>query len=359
VPLLESFDVDIVLCGHSHVYERSMLIKNHYGNSSSFNTGTMVADGSNGNFLQGNAYVKDSTKNTHDGTIYVVCGNGGSSESGASLNHPAFIKASGGSYGSFIMEVNKNRLDAKYLDINGSITDDFTLLKKNLAIQSISSQNVCAGDTLIVQAFWTGGSDSLLFSWTNCSSIGSTALITTPTAGTYTCTVIDQLTGQSLSTTFLVNIITPSAPVITVTNDTLSVQQGYSYQWYLNGSPILGATNYFFTPVVNGNYTVELFDVGCSSISAPVNFNTTGINELTENNINIYPNPNEGFFYIELENENDWKEISLVNTAGKVIVEKRAIQKKMKWDTSELATGNYFVIFRTGKKAVYKQIIKK
>ena len=34
VPILESYDVDLVLCGHSHAYERSYLINGHYGFSS-------------------------------------------------------------------------------------------------------------------------------------------------------------------------------------------------------------------------------------------------------------------------------------------------------------------------------------
>ena len=31
VPILEQYGVDLVLCGHSHVYERSYLINKHYG----------------------------------------------------------------------------------------------------------------------------------------------------------------------------------------------------------------------------------------------------------------------------------------------------------------------------------------
>ena len=34
---LERFGVDVVLSGHSHVYERSFLIQGHTGNSASFN----------------------------------------------------------------------------------------------------------------------------------------------------------------------------------------------------------------------------------------------------------------------------------------------------------------------------------
>jgi hypothetical protein len=40
LPILESYDVDLVLSGHSHSYERSFLIDGHYGESWTF-TGAM------------------------------------------------------------------------------------------------------------------------------------------------------------------------------------------------------------------------------------------------------------------------------------------------------------------------------
>src|SRR5439155_1634246 len=36
LPILENFGVDLVLCGHSHSYERSFLIDGHYGDSTTF-----------------------------------------------------------------------------------------------------------------------------------------------------------------------------------------------------------------------------------------------------------------------------------------------------------------------------------
>jgi 3',5'-cyclic AMP phosphodiesterase CpdA len=35
VRVLESYGVDLVMCGHSHIYERSYLINGHYGFSDS------------------------------------------------------------------------------------------------------------------------------------------------------------------------------------------------------------------------------------------------------------------------------------------------------------------------------------
>ncbi|MBK8340718.1 MAG: metallophosphoesterase family protein [Flavobacteriales bacterium] len=48
VPILEQHGVDLVLCGHSHSYERSFLINGHYGVSSTFNAATMKLNGTAG-----------------------------------------------------------------------------------------------------------------------------------------------------------------------------------------------------------------------------------------------------------------------------------------------------------------------
>lgn len=131
VPVLEDFDVDLVVCGHSHVFERSHLIHGHYGNSGSFDPATMLVDGNGGNYDAGTPYVKDAFPSTSDGTVYVICGNSGSSESEASLDHPVMAYDDGGSgvCGSFIIDLFDNRLDGTYLKSDGSIGDSFTIIK--------------------------------------------------------------------------------------------------------------------------------------------------------------------------------------------------------------------------------------
>jgi hypothetical protein len=130
LPILEQYGVDLVLSGHSHVYERSKLIKGHYGYSFTYSNSTHAISASNGKYNQGQHYVK-YLNGTNDGTVYVVCGNSGSSESGASMNHPIMIANDGGSdaFGSMLIEVNGNRLDCKYLKSTGVVYDEFTIIK--------------------------------------------------------------------------------------------------------------------------------------------------------------------------------------------------------------------------------------
>jgi hypothetical protein len=48
MPLLDHAGVDLVLSGHSHSYERSMLIRGHYGASKTWQPKSMLVDGGPG-----------------------------------------------------------------------------------------------------------------------------------------------------------------------------------------------------------------------------------------------------------------------------------------------------------------------
>src|SRR3989304_3730071 len=90
LPLLESFGVDAVLCGHSHNYERSYFLDGHYGLSSTFSSAHQVDPG-DGNPDGDGAYHKEETGLTPNaGAVYVVNGSG-SEFRNATLNHPAHV----------------------------------------------------------------------------------------------------------------------------------------------------------------------------------------------------------------------------------------------------------------------------
>lgn len=56
----------------------------------------------------------------------------------------------------------------------------------------------------------------------------------------------------------------PSIPTISVSNGTLSSTSATTYQWYLNGDAISGATSQTYTPTASGKYVVRITDAnGC------------------------------------------------------------------------------------------------
>ena len=121
LPMLESAGVDLVLCGHSHSYERSFFLHGHYGTSLSF-SGSMVRDAGDGRVQGSGAY----TKSGEEAAVYVVAGSSSEVEFGP-LNHPAmFVSLS--ELGSFVLDVDVDRLDATFVGQTG-LTDSFTIIK--------------------------------------------------------------------------------------------------------------------------------------------------------------------------------------------------------------------------------------
>ncbi len=131
LPILEAGGVDLVLCGHSHSYERSYLLDGHYGLSNTM-TDAMKKDAGSGCPAETGAYIKPLTgPRDHFGAVYAVAGSSGQI-SGGSLNHPAhFISLN--NLGSLVLDVNGSRLDATFLRENGSTPDTFTMIKQGAA----------------------------------------------------------------------------------------------------------------------------------------------------------------------------------------------------------------------------------
>jgi acid phosphatase type 7 len=130
LPILEAAGVDLVLSGHSHVYERSWLINGHYGGSSTFHT-NMVRMATSGRSTDNpGPYVKPhGPRVPRQGTVYAVVGCSGMSTAGGTLNHPTMFTAAR-VLGSLVMVINDARLDAWFLRETGAIDDTFTILKQ-------------------------------------------------------------------------------------------------------------------------------------------------------------------------------------------------------------------------------------
>ncbi|MCF0052465.1 metallophosphoesterase family protein [Dyadobacter sp. LJ53] len=131
IKTLEDGGVDLILCGHSHVYERTKLIKGYYGKEADYDakkyeisSSTALYDGSKNSA----PYLKSKTKT--DGTVYVVSGSagalGGHKET---WPHNAMYYSNNEVGGAVMLEVEGNRLDLKWICSDGKIGDHFTMMK--------------------------------------------------------------------------------------------------------------------------------------------------------------------------------------------------------------------------------------
>ena len=141
-PIMEAGGVDLCLTGHSHSYERSFLLDGHYGVQTTL-TAKMKIDAGDGRPDGTGAYRKRTLgTGVHEGAVYVVAGSSGKvsdkNEKSAArgfLDHPAmFISLA--KLGSFVIDVDRNKLDAIFLSETGERLDYFSMIKGGAAAPS-------------------------------------------------------------------------------------------------------------------------------------------------------------------------------------------------------------------------------
>ena len=121
LPILEAHGVDLVLSGHSHSYERSMLLHGHTGLSATFDADTMALDTGDGDPDGDGPYGKHMT-----GTVYAVAGSSGTAAGGLG-NHPVMVSAHN-ELGSMVIDVRTNILEAVFINSQGRVRDRFRIV---------------------------------------------------------------------------------------------------------------------------------------------------------------------------------------------------------------------------------------
>jgi hypothetical protein len=181
IGIMERYGVDMIICGHSHDYERSYLLKGYTGNEASFSVATNAVSGSSA-YYDGSSnscpYNLADGKVNH-GTVYVVAGSAGADgvvQAGYPHNALPFSVDDGG---MLYFEVENNRLDAKFIRRDGVIADKFTIVKD---AGKSSSFSINAGEFVTLTASWVG-----TYSWSNGSSSRSITVSPNETTS-YTCT---------------------------------------------------------------------------------------------------------------------------------------------------------------------------
>ncbi|MEO5946919.1 MAG: metallophosphoesterase, partial [Chitinophagaceae bacterium] len=155
IRILERMGVDLIICGHSHDYERSYLLNGHYGNESSFNINTHTISSTSGKY-DGSSNSCVYTTNSgisNSGTVYVVAGSAGA-DGGIQAGYPHnALPFSVDDGGMFYLEVEDNRLDAKFIRRTGAVADQFTLMKN---VNKTTNLSIAAGTPTNLTASWVG-----------------------------------------------------------------------------------------------------------------------------------------------------------------------------------------------------------
>lgn len=127
LPILEAAGVDLVLSGHSHVYERSFLLDCHYGSSGSLKPSMFVDKGMG----METPYRKPAGLTPHSGTVYNVVGSSAYADNGP-LDHPVMAVAKQ-ELGSLLLDIDGNTLEGRFITPKGEVLDHYRIVKEGEA----------------------------------------------------------------------------------------------------------------------------------------------------------------------------------------------------------------------------------
>jgi 3',5'-cyclic AMP phosphodiesterase CpdA len=197
IHVLERYGVDLVLCGHAHLYERSKLMKGHFGNEPTFDSlkhnlsqSSALYDGSKNSC----PYIKSDANN--QGTVYVVSGSAGQlGPKQTTYPHNAYHYSNNEVGGAAMLEVNANRLDLKWIAADGVVRDSFTMMKnvnKKEKIRMKKGESTSLTASFIGDYKWNGRTDT------------SRSIVVSPPVGKSTFVVRDKF--SCLEDTFEVTV---------------------------------------------------------------------------------------------------------------------------------------------------------
>jgi len=246
-----------------------------------------------------------------------------------------------------------------------SFTDSIVITNPNAPIATLDSiySPLCNGGTGTIAINIVGGTPAYNVIWSD----GSTNDTLSGSAGTYTVFITDAASCQAtivnltitepgaLSTSAVATDETcPNCNDGTATATPVGGTAPYTYVWS-DGQTTNPATG--LTP---GTYTVDITDAnGCfvTSSSVTVGEDVTGITELADYGVVIYPNPVVDFLAIEAT-KGTITHITLLDASGKFIAELTKSDNVFTTDMRHLAKGLYKVVIQTTERTIIASVAK-
>ncbi|MCB9594743.1 MAG: metallophosphoesterase family protein [Sandaracinaceae bacterium] len=147
LPVLEAAGVDLILAGHSHIYERSYLLRGgYYAGLPGGGATAAIVDSGDGRPTGDGPYASEA------GTLYVVAGHGGTGVGGTG-RHPlmAFTEIANG---SCLVDVEGGLLTLRNVRADGAVTDEVVLVKEDgIFVTAPSGGSYLAGSD--IEVLWT------------------------------------------------------------------------------------------------------------------------------------------------------------------------------------------------------------
>lgn len=185
------------------------------------------------------------------------------------------------------------------------------------SITAQGNTTICPGSSVRLSA--SGGNNNYLWS---TGVVGNSITITTP--GTYTVRVVSGSCTSAASAPVVVTAVSIATPVVTQRNDSLFVatQPGATYQWFINGGQIPGATDPSYRPLIPGQYAVSVSISGCNLLSNVVTVTSLASSQ-AGSLVSLYPNPASEVAMLQAPAElwNQFKLVRISTVVGSIVRE--------------------------------------
>ena len=212
---------------------------------------------------------------------------------------------------------------------------------------------VCEGSpvTLSVQNPNAG----LSYQWSN-GATGSS--ITATQTGSYSAVTVNANCLSQASNSISVQVIAKPVAGFTQTDGYLQASPaGLQYQWFLDGSPISGATSQLYPATIPGNYSVKVTRQNCADTSDTQLVTVLSVDEAQSHTLLVFPNPTSREVFVHFPDSPG--EIRIFNSAGIEIFVPSQItpdsQSKV-LDLKDHPDGYYFLQIREGTKGSMRKI---
>ena len=163
-------------------------------------------------------------------------------------------------------------------------------------------------------------------------------------------------------------IITPGGPTAFCIGSSVMLYAfnggNWSFQWLLNGTPIQGATTDSLFVTQAGDYTLEVNDGSCATISPitdVITFNCTGLSENAKaSDFILAPNPADRLIRLQNLSGQSISHYEIRDLSGKLIetTQVQSIQTSVEIEISQLAKGVYILMVH-GEKPSALRFVKR
>jgi hypothetical protein len=230
--------------------------------------------------------------------------------------------------------LNKTICNGSGFSFNNQILD-----KSGVYQAAFPKQNAC--DSVVILHLKVLAADTVRIEKTICSG--------TPSAATLT---LKKSNGCDSVIVYTVKIAKDPNVKIIEQNKVLSIDSPSmigTYQWFLDGKAITGATNSSFTAIADGVYYLEFTNKNtCKFISNSIIIEKNSTLDAVRQNIHIVPNPMQE--QVTISADFNIEKVEIINTVGQILLSQNTDNQTVVLNTNAFANGVYFAKIYWNKK---------